>query len=75
MNENYQEVPAEESTIRIIRMKDLVNKVGLCRGTIYKKMKLGIFPQSFNITNTKVGWREDEVNEWIFAQQANRDIG
>lgn len=72
MQEELKEAPKDYvAEVRVLRMKHLVDKVGLSKCTIYKKMKIGLFPQSFPLTGKAVGWREDEVNEWIENQQGN----
>ena len=55
------------SALRIIRMKELVSKVGYARSTIYALIKEGRFPKPFKlIPNGRAnGWLEETINEWI----------
>ena len=55
------------STLRIIRMKELVSKVGYARSTIYALIKEGRFPKPFKLVpNGRAnGWLEETINEWI----------
>ena len=55
------------SALRIIRMKELVSKVGYARSTIYALIKEGHFPKPFKLVpNGRAnGWLEETINEWI----------
>ncbi len=55
------------SSLRIIRMRELVSKVGYARSTIYALIKEGRFPKPFKLVpNGRAnGWLEETINEWI----------
>ena len=55
------------SSSRVIRMKELVSKVGYARSTIYALIKEGRFPKPFKLVpNGRAnGWLEETINEWI----------
>ena len=55
------------SALRIIRMKELVSKVGYARSTIYALIKEGRFPKPFKLVpNGRAnGWLEETINDWI----------
>nr|WP_319483736.1 AlpA family phage regulatory protein [uncultured Cohaesibacter sp.] len=50
---------------RIIRLMTVLNRTGLSRSTIYRKMAEGTFPTQIKISIHGAGWRESEVNRWI----------
>ncbi|SFN99595.1 transcriptional regulator, AlpA family [Cohaesibacter marisflavi] len=50
---------------RIIRLKTVLDRTGLSRSTIYRKMAEGTFPAQIKISIHGTGWRESEVNRWI----------
>ena len=50
---------------RIIRLREVISRVGLCRATIYNLIKKGDFPQQVNLGLNSVGWIESEVQTWI----------
>tara|TARA_R100000664_G_C2757106_1_gene145177 strand:- start:2220 stop:2408 length:189 start_codon:yes stop_codon:yes gene_type:complete len=54
--------------MNILRLKEVMDKTGVPRSTIYKYMKEGVFPQKINLSSRSVGWIESEVNEWIEEQ-------
>ena len=55
------------SSLRVIRMKELVSKVGYARSTIYALIKEGRFPPPFKLSpdGRAIGWSEETINEWI----------
>ena len=55
---------------KILRMPDVLDKVGVSRTTIWRQVKAGIFPSPIRLSARSVGWRENEVDEWLDAQPA-----
>jgi prophage regulatory protein len=55
---------------RILRMKDLPNKIGYQTSTIYGLIARGKFPKPFKIVpgGRAAGWHETEINKWIEAR-------
>ncbi len=49
----------------ILRIPQLTQKVGLSRASIYRLMKLGIFPQSIKIGISAVGWDSDDIDHFL----------
>ena len=54
-------------TDRILRMPQVVEMVGLCRASIYNKMRDDAFPRQVKLGRLS-GWLESEVQEWIREQ-------
>jgi prophage regulatory protein len=50
---------------RIIRLKTVLNRSGLSRSTVYRKIDEGTFPPQVKVSLNGVGWRESELNRWI----------
>jgi len=50
---------------RILRIPQVIAKVGLGRSTIYGLMKDGNFPQSIKLGAKAVGWSENDLNAWL----------
>ncbi|ATY30944.1 helix-turn-helix transcriptional regulator [Sphingomonas psychrotolerans] len=50
---------------RILRLKTVLERTGLSRSTMYRKMQNGTFPRNLQISMRCTGWRESAVNEWI----------
>lgn len=49
----------------ILRMPDVVKLVGMCRASIYKAIKADNFPQPVRLGARSVGWRQEEVEDWL----------
>ncbi|QSX28584.1 AlpA family phage regulatory protein [Shewanella cyperi] len=43
------------STTRLIRLNEVVHRAGLCRASIYNRMKAGTFPLSIDLGGGRVG--------------------
>lgn len=60
--------------MRILRLKDVIEKTGLARSTIYKYLDAGTFPKPIPLGGRSVGWVDSEVHEWIAEKIENRNI-
>lgn len=60
--------------MRIIRLPEVMNMTGLARSTIYKYIAQGTFPKGFSLGERCSGWLESEVQNWILARVAERDL-
>ncbi len=59
--------------MRVIRKKELVQKVGYSAMRIGRLEKAGAFPKRIQLGPNAVGWLEEEVDDWIAARVAERD--
>ena len=50
---------------RILRLKTVIDRTGLSRSTIYRKIGEGTFPQQLRISVHGAGWSEAEVERWV----------
>ena len=57
---------------RIIRLKTVLNRTGLSRSTVYRKIAEGTFPPQVRISANGAGWHESELNRWIANPVAYR---
>ena len=53
----------------ILRRKDIENRFGLSRSTIYAMMADGRFPKSVKLGHRAVGWRSDDLQTWFENMQ------
>jgi prophage regulatory protein len=60
--------------MRILRLKDVIEKTGLARSTIYKYVDAGTFPNPIPLGGRSVGWVDAEVHEWILTRIAARNL-
>lgn len=49
---------------RILRIKIVLEKTGLSRSTMYRRMQEGSFPKSIQLSARCVGWRETDITAW-----------
>jgi len=50
---------------RILRLNAVLDRTGLSRSTLYRKMQAGTFPKNVKISERSAGWRQSAVEEWM----------
>lgn len=50
---------------RILRLNAVLDRTGLSRSTLYRRMKDGTFPQNIKISARCAGWRESAIEAWL----------
>jgi len=58
------------SSMRLLRLPQVIHRTGLKKTTLYELQKDGAFPMRIQITPHSVGWVEEEVNAWIAGRVA-----
>ena len=56
-------------TTQIQRLPQVKSTTGLSRSSIYKLQSLGLFPQSLKLGPRSIGWRSDEISQWVETRQ------
>ena len=59
----------------ILRRKQVENRTGLSRSSIYLKISKKEFPPPVSLGARAVGWLESEINDWIGRQVDQRGRG
>ena len=59
--------------MRIMRLKEVIEKTGLSRSTIYNLISQGKFPKQIDLGARSVGWVDTEIEEWLLAKMEVRD--
>lgn len=54
-----------EAPDRILRINTVLERTGLTRSTLYRKINDGTFPRQVAISSRCAGWRESAVNAWM----------
>ncbi|MDM5118602.1 helix-turn-helix transcriptional regulator [Aeromonas hydrophila] len=60
--------------IKVLRIKDLTNKIGMVRSTIYDWLNPKsprydeTFPKPFKIEPSSIGWFEHDVDSWLIGR-------
>ena len=57
---------------RILRLRTVLDRTGLSRTTMYRKIGEGTFPQQLRISVHGAGWSEAEVERWVADPAAYR---
>ena len=50
---------------RILRIKTVLERTGLSRSTLYRRIQAGRFPAQVRIAERCTGWRESAINGWL----------
>ena len=59
---------------KLLRRHQLEANLGISRSTIYQMMASGEFPKPLKIGRRAVGWRVEDVEEWLDnLQEASHD--
>lgn len=59
--------------MRLIKLKEVIEKTSLGRSTIYEFMTKGTFPKQVSLGAKSVAWLESEVDDWIMERIGQRD--
>lgn len=70
MNQNHSNT---EHPNRLIRLKEVIHISGLSRASIYSFMEEGTFPQSVSLGARAIGWRYQDIQNWILEKIQERD--
>lgn len=52
-----------------LRAAEVMRIIGVSRTTLWRMEREGKFPKRRSISGAAVGWREDEVQEWIDSRR------
>ena len=58
---------------KILRRKQIQDKTGLSRSTLYQYIKEEKFPRQIHLGKRIVGWVEAEIDSWLSDRMADRD--
>jgi prophage regulatory protein len=53
------------SSDRIHRLEAVLQRTGLSRSTLYRKIQAGSFPPQIKIAERCAGWRESDLQRWL----------
>lgn len=65
-------ITPEQTKTRILRLPEVMSRVGLHRASIYKHMAEGFFPHPVPLGARAVGWIESEIDAWLAARIRKR---
>ena len=56
------------AVMRLIRIKEVIERTGMSRTTIYRLRQQNRFPEAIVLTGTMVAWLEADILAWIQAR-------
>ena len=65
-------------SLKVLRLPDVMDRVGLRSSFIYLLIQRGEFPKPVHLGKRAVGWPEAEVNNWLaerLTQRGERNHG
>jgi prophage regulatory protein len=63
----------DQSKLSILRRKQVEQRTGLSRSSIYLRIQDNTFPKPIPLGARAVGWLEHEVEEWLTSKVRRRD--
>jgi prophage regulatory protein len=54
--------------MKILRIEEVARQTGLSTSSIYKQIRLGLFPKGVKLTARATGWDEAAVQQWLEAK-------
>lgn len=54
-----------ETSLRVLRIKQVIKTTGLARATVYKYINERNFPRPISLVGVSVGWLEAEIEHWL----------
>jgi prophage regulatory protein len=71
-----QEAPlAVFQLVRVLRKPDVAARCGLGKSTVDQMVRKGLFPAPIQLTRHAVGWRIEDVDDWLERRQTQRMTG
>ena len=52
-------------SVKILRIQQVAEQTGLSHSSLYKQMRMGLFPRPIKLTSRASGWEESAVQAWI----------
>lgn len=56
---------ASHAPDRFLRLNTVLDRTGLSRATLYRKIQAGTFPKQIKIAERCCGWRDSDIEEWL----------
>jgi len=53
----------------IMKQKDIMEALGVCRTTLWKWRNSGDFPNPVIVCGHLVGWRRQDIEEWLCSNK------
>ena len=70
----YKESSMNESTERLLRKNEVLERTGLKQSTMYYLISKSEFPAPVKLSKRAVAWRESEVLAWIQSRPTVKEL-
>lgn len=57
-------VQGQAPNVTFVRLNAVLQRSGLSRATLYRKISDGTFPRQIRLSSRAVGWRNDDIDTW-----------
>lgn len=64
----------QSNPTRILRLKEVSARVGLCKAMVYRLQKQGNFPKSIKLGQRATGWYEHDVEAWLSNRATSTSV-
>ena len=54
--------------MKVLGKKEVIEKTNLSASTLWRRQKAGDFPKRQPLSDGRVGWLEEDINNWIRAR-------
>ena len=54
---------------RILRCAEVTRRTSLSKASVYRLLRAGDFPQPVRLGQRAVGWRAEEIDEWLASRE------
>ena len=54
---------------RILRCAEVTRRTSLSKASVYRLLHAGDFPQPVKLGERAVGWRAEEIDEWLASRE------
>jgi prophage regulatory protein len=61
--------------IKIYRINEVCEITGLKPSSIYKQIRLNLFPPGIKLTSRSTGWASDAIDAWVTSRIEGRANG
>ena len=62
------------SSLNVLRLPQVIARVGLKRASIYRYISQGHFPKAISLGPRAVGWLEHEIDGWLHQRLSTRNL-
>lgn len=61
--------------MKVLRITQVCETTGLSPASVYKAMRLGLFPRNVAISARARGWIDTDIEQWIEGKKAQKERG